>query len=101
MSELLVACEDALLERLDFHLVPRNRRIHEGPDVKPSGHRLDVRDAVGREREDFQMVDAWQPIYFIGDLMDLPERVQIEDIALLHLQHQNQGLFAPEPVEML
>ena len=47
------------------------------------------------------MIDAWQRIDLIGDLMDLSERGKIEDVALLHLQHQNQGLIAPEPMELL
>ena len=96
MAQLLAMGEDLLLERLDLLLIFRDRRIHEGLDVEPAGHRLGVGDAVGSERKDFLMVNAGQPIDLLADFLDLAQGGKIEDVAFFDLEHQDQGLGAAE-----
>ena len=96
MAQLLAMGEDALFEHSTSVLILRDRRIHEGRNVEPSGHRLGVRHAVGRKRKDFLMADARQPIDLLADFLNFPQGRQIEDVAVLYQEHQRQRFVAAE-----
>ena len=86
--------ENVALELLESVLRGRDVREHEGLDSERSWRRLCVAHPIGGQRKDLVVVHAGELVNVALDALDPPQRVEIEDVSVLDLDHHGQGLGA-------
>ncbi len=71
---------------------PGTKTFRRSLDWVPARHRFREGETIGGQRFHFLMVDARQAVDVAGDVLDLLQRRNVEDVPVLHLDHQDKRL---------